>query len=1236
MEIDKLTVDGLSFDNLDHHSYKDKAELENLYKLYKENSLKPTAKENLIINPKVAYTISSEDIVSNIPHAWIKQESTRKIYGEITRLSLQNPVSNLNWDYLYFINPSVFRPAAIAFEKSQLAVRGTNLKPSYCPHLKGTTAYKNFWKEEYRRCKYGYEPIVDGKPCGIRIPGEFYFYLNYCIIKKIKELPNGRSLDVEGFPDFLAVDYYYFKELEARERPELYNLDRDYKRSVVLVKGRRSGFSYKAAAGCLWITCFNKKARVGVASEPNSKDATDAVKCVRKCIPILDHLSNFTPFGRTEPGDPKQNGGWKHEVMQDTNEYVNITLGIFNTRTKEKKGRQSSIFTMSLSKDDAASGDGLNRLYFEEAGKTHNVDKAWTFSRETMKAGSLFRGIAVIFGCVTENNTVLLDNGKRISPKDVKPGDKIVSYDGKNITSNEIDYKTKPKKKKCIRITTNTGTVIECSEDHPILWSHKNYRYSVRNTNDNGERTWHGSIKKAAFHAASLIKKNDQIAVADSIPLFGKEKMWSPRLVGLLIGDGSYGFDKTPVLSSCDSEINEFVYKTCNAVLEKEYLTKDGRLYKETRIKNITRQLRELGIYGQVSYKKRLPTDIDKYDKFSVCELIAGLFDSDGHVSLSEKSKNITFTSCSEVLVYELKNLLIKLGIHCNISTIKNTKKRERSIKDKSIYYRLNICDIVSINRFNDNIHLLVNKKRRTLERIITEKYVSKFTNEIVMVNANGGRKKANLEYLENIRFETVKSIEDIGEQYIYNFRVEVNHTYVVSNVITHNTGGEMKSSSGKAGSSKAFSTLFYSPKGAELGAYKNIYEYKEMPNDECGLFIPSLWASFGSHVYIDGVRYDAVDKQGNAHFWVADLYINKQRFEKRPPAGDQEEYNRFLTQICKTPSEAFLTSAGNVFAGPDLVAMQADIKNSPGGFSKFRIAGNLVDTGDKIIFNPDIEGKLQPITTMYADNSNKEGALLIYEQPIYKGPKVLDDAYIITVDSIAINNSMGESYNSVHVLRTPLYSDIMGPERIVATYFGRPHYNPLEYLYDLLYKLSKYYNAKITYENDRDGGIFNHFTKRGWLGMLYTYPATVISKHIPDSKTLVRRFGHSMSSDKHKYIGELYLAEWLTEKIPGYTGIDKHGNIVTVNERKHLHLLCDELTIEQLIDYSRTGNYDAVLSLMGAIIQFKDKFNFAEGEEYSPYTERVNKEIVDFYKSKYVNNNNNYPSQYDWNEYLV
>nr|DAW86278.1 MAG TPA: hypothetical protein [Caudoviricetes sp.] len=74
--------------------------------------------------------------------------------------------------------------------------------------------------------------------------------------------------------------------------------------------------------------------------------------------------------------------------------------------------------------------------------------------------------------------------------------------------------------------------------------------------------------------------------------------MWEPRLVGWLIGDGSYGKDKTPRLSNCDDSINSYVFENFNTVVERTHTTNTGKTYYETRIKGICKKLRELGIYG--------------------------------------------------------------------------------------------------------------------------------------------------------------------------------------------------------------------------------------------------------------------------------------------------------------------------------------------------------------------------------------------------------------------------------------------------------------------------------------------------------------------------------------------------------------------------------------------------------------------------------------------------------------
>ena len=116
--------------------------------------------------------------------------------------------------------------------------------------------------------------------------------------------------------------------------------------------------------------------------------------------------------------------------------------------------------------------------------------------------------------------------------------------------------------------------------------------------------------------------------------------MWEPRLIGWLIGDGSYGYDKTPRLSNCDNEINDYVLTHFDTSDDcKPRLTKDGKLYRETRIKGICPKLRELGIYGQTKTAKRLPLNIHHYDAQSLAELIGGLFDTDGYMAIDKSGR---------------------------------------------------------------------------------------------------------------------------------------------------------------------------------------------------------------------------------------------------------------------------------------------------------------------------------------------------------------------------------------------------------------------------------------------------------------------------------------------------------------------------------------------------------------------------------------------------------------------
>ena len=179
-----------------------------------------------------------------------------------------------------WINTSVFREAGSDFMKYGY----------YTADPWGSPAWFDFWKEERRRCLYGY---TYG---GVTIPGEFYFYLNYCPIQKSEKTGNGIGQKISGFPDFWDGDYNYFwvreiarnglltnnPNLSEEEKERIYNLEpkeREKKlveilkglhlmfdivpsiekdgirvenllggRDVIVLKSRRKGFSFKNAS----------------------------------------------------------------------------------------------------------------------------------------------------------------------------------------------------------------------------------------------------------------------------------------------------------------------------------------------------------------------------------------------------------------------------------------------------------------------------------------------------------------------------------------------------------------------------------------------------------------------------------------------------------------------------------------------------------------------------------------------------------------------------------------------------------------------------------------------------------------------------------------------------------------------------------------------------------------------------------------------------------------------------
>lgn len=125
------------------------------------------------------------------------------------------------WQKVYspLIKTKSFCPNPIAGNIPLYADSVTN------PKVIGTTAYTEFWDEQIDRCLNGYDTA------GIHIPGRYYFFLNFVILK---------GLQGPQYPFFVDLDLEYHNLVEY--------VKKNRKTGIVSLKARRKGLSELAQA----------------------------------------------------------------------------------------------------------------------------------------------------------------------------------------------------------------------------------------------------------------------------------------------------------------------------------------------------------------------------------------------------------------------------------------------------------------------------------------------------------------------------------------------------------------------------------------------------------------------------------------------------------------------------------------------------------------------------------------------------------------------------------------------------------------------------------------------------------------------------------------------------------------------------------------------------------------------------------------------------------------------------
>lgn len=308
-----------------------------------------------------------------------------------------------------------------------------------------------------------------------------------------------------------------------------------------------------------------------------------------------------------------------------------------------------------------------------------------------------------------------------------------------------------------------------------------------------------------------------------------KESEAEAYAAGLLTGDGCWSNKYRISFATKDGELVEAL----KLVFDNIYLTSDGCHYYIDGIKTRQRWLDKWEISWIYSTEKRFPSKILCGEKSKAAAFIRGLFDTDGHVQVSEGKGGVAitvgFTNTSETLIDELQYVLTHFGINSHkYYRDRNTKwsrcfellitgkdvvtfndnigfglKRKSSLLSDSILRKtrfINSGDFVpGVKDECLRVRSLINidytslsKEEKSLLRpsaLVSMSHISRTRINLLLKAASECCVTTDLYKLsnDNIRFDKISSI-DCGRSPTYDIHIPEHHHYVASGYISHNS----------------------------------------------------------------------------------------------------------------------------------------------------------------------------------------------------------------------------------------------------------------------------------------------------------------------------------------------------------------------------------------------------------------------------------------------------------------
>lgn len=1051
------------------------------------------------------------DVIENVPFIKHLISKDRKYARDLERKDGKIIVDIIHPHILE--DMEYFRPTGNHYRKYGVL---TDLRPNGNPN----SEFGKWFATEVHRIWYGMVRESDGE----WVTGDMYFYLNYTPIiqSKIREGTDNQADRVVDFPEIWEGVYLMFHYIEQARTGGIYNNWKGGQHVVEIAKrGASKSYIVASLLAKLFVVGENKKAKektrgivTAYQKESLTKDGT-----LNKYIDVIDFCAENTQFPAQRLKDSLVEMTWEMGYKDlDTGAKKgtgNVTLGV-TTKDNVEKSR----------------GKRSNKFIYEEFGAFKKFIDVWNVNFPSVQEGDVVFGQAIAIGCVCAGTKVYNKSGELINIEDITKDSGILGYKNGNVNIEPITYIQEPLYKECIEIQTN-NRVLKCSLDHPIL---------TRIKKSKRINSYKISDKRIHWYENKFVKSNDLkvgdfINVIDKVDIWGEDTLFDARLVGMLIGDGSYGMRKhynkiefkTPSFSNCDSELLNYVinnYK-CNIELIKK--TKDNRIYKELSINNLIPELKKIGIAGQSKNIKRLPINFNKLNKQNTCDLIAGLFDTDGciYVSKSENKSHdcITLTQSSKEILEEILILLNKLGIYGKIQ--ETVSYSGHSSNGGSKYYVLTISDNLSIFNFANQINLLVNYKKDNLFKIINKLKKSRFTTT-----------------LDNTRVEKITKITNIGNQRIYNLTADDSNTYIANGIITHNTGGS------EGSDFQGALEIIYNPIGYNVYTLPNVFD-KSSQGKRTTIFF------FGTYLN----RKGCYNKDGVSDVIKALLQVFKSRYNLKYNSTDPMSLTRNKAENPITIQEAIMRRDNAFYPTADILEVIGKIDENPRNLDDISIGTLEIGNGKEIKFKPSIESL--PIREFPHKDNKMLGCIEVHVPPQRTSSgSVQRGRYIAGIDPYDDDESGTMSLGSIFIL------DLLTDD-IVFEYTGRPAF--ADDFYEICRRALLWYNAEANYENNKKG-LFAYFSKMNCTYLLSDTLEFLKDKEMIKGTSYGNKAKGTISTAPIKAYGRKIQRDYLLKPV---TKIVQVGDEIESIKIPKLQTIKSRAYLQELSQWNPDGNFD-------------------------------------------------------------